>query len=62
MSVLFCRFRLGGEIMERLTERTVREKEMNKANKILDDIFIIAAIIMFPMCILRLLGYDKLVR
>ena len=52
----------GGEIMERLTERTVREKEMNKANKILDDIFIIAAIIMFPMCILRLLGYDKLVR
>ena len=52
----------GGEIMERLTERTVREKEMNKANKILDDIFNIAAIIMFPMCILRLLGYDKLVR
>ena len=48
--------------MERLTERTVREKEMNKANKILDDIFNIAAIIMFPMCILRLLGYDKLVR
>ena len=35
---------------------------MNKANKILDDISIIAAIIIFPMCILRLLGYDKLVR
>ena len=48
--------------MERLTERTVREKEMNKANKILDDIFIIAAIITFPMFILKLLGYDKLVR
>lgn len=37
-------------------------KEMNKENKILDDIIIIAAIILFPMCILRLLGYDKLVR
>ena len=48
--------------MERLAERTVREKEMNKANKILDDIFIIAAIILFPMWMLKLLGYDKLVR
>ena len=35
---------------------------MNKENKILDDIIIIVAIILFPMCILRLLGYDKLVR
>ena len=56
VSVLLCRFRLEGEGMERLTNR------IQKANKILDDIFIIAAIIMFPMCILRLLGYDKLVR
>lgn len=39
-----------------------RRKEMNKANKILDNIICIAAIILFPMCILRLLGYDKLVQ
>ena len=37
-------------------------EKMNKANKILDDIFIIAAIILFPMWMLKLLGYDKLVR
>ena len=48
--------------MERLTNRIQEEERMNKANKILDDIFIIAAIITFPMFILKLLGYDKLVR
>ena len=48
--------------MEKLTSRIQKEKDMNKANKILDDIFIIAAIITFPMFILKLLGYDKLVR
>ena len=52
----------GGEIMEKLTNRIQGEKEMNKANKILDDIFIIAAIIIFTMWILKLLGYDKLIR
>lgn len=48
--------------MERLTNRIQKEEKMNKANKILDDIFIIAAIIIFPMWILKLLGYDKLIR
>ena len=48
--------------MERLTKGIHKEKEMNKANKILDDIFNIAAIILFPIWILKLLGYDKLVR
>ena len=48
--------------MERLTNRIQEKKRMNKANKILDDILIIAAIILFPMWILKLLGYDKLIR
>lgn len=30
-------------------------------NKMLDNIIYITAIIMFPKCILKLLGYDKLV-
>ena len=48
--------------MERLTNRIQDEKRINKANKILDDIFNIFAIILFPMWILKLLGYDKLIR
>lgn len=35
---------------------------MNKANKVLDNIICIVAIILFPICILKLLGYDKLAR
>ena len=62
VSVLLCWWRLGGEIMERLTNRIQDEKRINKANKILDDIFNIFAIILFPMWILKLLGYDKLIR
>lgn len=34
---------------------------MGKANRILDDLLCIIAIIIFPMCILELLGYDKVV-
>ena len=47
---------------KKLTSRIQKEKDMNKANKILNDIICIVAIIIFPMWILKLLGYDKLVR
>ena len=35
---------------------------MEKANRILDDLLCIIAIIIFPICILKLLGYDKVSR
>ena len=47
---------------KKLTSRIQKEKDMNKANKILNDIICIVAIIIIPMWILKLLGYDKLVR
>lgn len=35
---------------------------MDKANKILDDVICIIAVIIFPLFILELLGYDKLAK
>lgn len=34
---------------------------VEKANKILDDVICIIAIILLPVCILKLLNYDKMV-
>ena len=48
--------------MEKINKQDTEGERMNKANKILDDIFNIAAIILFPIWILKLLGYDKLIR
>lgn len=41
----------------------VSEEEIekwNKMNRILDDFICIVAIVIFPMFLLKLLGYDKL--
>ena len=35
---------------------------MNKANKILDNVLCIIAVIIFPCFLLRILGYERLVR
>lgn len=36
--------------------------KLYKVNKIIDDLICIIAIIIFPMFILKILGYDKMIR
>lgn len=35
---------------------------MNEANRILDDVFFIIAIITLPLWMLKILGYERMVR
>lgn len=35
---------------------------MKKANRILDDVICIVAIIIFPLCMLTILGFERMMR